>query len=411
MLPADLTVADFAGFPPEARAIAVSHIAVLQSLPLALAPFLLRELGALDWELPAERRTLLAQLNTLAAASPQQRAQLLAGFRSIDLGSGLGSPSRAEWLHDPSGFIEQLTAWLWSSHQTEHFRQVADAFAQACAIATPRSPAAPRLGIVVLGQGAPVPSGARFGRLLPFGVHLTQVGPDGGLAALLDAVAVRAAAGAPSGLSSPPFAHWYIDGDHSAAPPIPNLTQVAYGALAPARQQLLVRMDQAIASGSVGPESLRSLLAHLRPANLGLPDTAATSALSHFQLSILTEGSGTQIFATTFVQWAARECIRRAEPETLLLRFTPRQQAQSMDAMLGGTPSTGLDAAGSLVDAEEAAWLTFLNLRRLPDAAATLRFLVWHEGQREALVIGPGLPAGTSSATPMTMKAAIKLLA
>ncbi len=411
MLPADLTAADFAGFPPEARATAVAHLAVLQSLPLSLAPFLLRELAALDWKLPAERRTALAQLRTLAAASPQSRAQLLAGFRTIDLGSGSGSPAQADWLHDPASFIEQLTAWLWSSHQTEHFREVADAFAEACAVANPAPPVSPRLGVVVLGQGAPVPSGARFGRLLPFGVHLTRVDPDGGLDTLLAAVAVRAATGASLGPSSNTFAHWYIDGDHSAAPATPNLTQVAYGALAPARKQLLTRTDQAISSGSMGPESLRSLLAHLRPADLGLPDTVANSVLSHFQLSILTEGSGTQIFATTFVQWAARECIRRAEPETLLLRFTPRQQAQSMDAMLGGTPSTGPDVAGSLVDAEEAAWLTFLNLRRLPNAAATLRFLVWHEGQKDALVIGPGLPAGTSSATPMTMKAAVKLLA
>ena len=215
----------------------------------------------------------------------------------------------------------------------------------------------------------------------------------------------------PQSLPLKPFAHWYIDGDHSATAPTPNLTQVAYGDLASARMQLLTRTDQAISSGTMGPEGLRSLLAHLRPADLGLPDTETASALSRFQLSILTEGSGTQIFATTFVQWAARECIRRAEPETLLLRFTPRQQAQSMDAMLGGTPSTGLDAAGSLVDAEEAAWLTFLSLRRLPGSEATLRFLVWHEGQQEALVIGPGLPAGTSSSTPMDMTAALKLLA
>ena len=53
-----------------------------------------------------------------------------------------------------------------------------------------------------------------------------------------------------------------------------------------------------------------------------------------------------------------------------------------MDAMLGGKPSTGLDAAGSLVVAEEAAWLAFLNLRRLPEAAATLRSSSGMRGKR-----------------------------
>ena len=79
--------------------------------------------------------------------------------------------------------------------------------------------------------------------------------------------------------------------------------------------------------------------------------------------------------------------------------------------MLGGTPATGLDPAGSLVDADEAAWLTFLGLRRLPGTIDTLRFLVWHEDQHQAVVVGPGLPAGTSSASPMDLHAVLKLLA
>ena len=52
--------------------------------------------------------------------------------------------------------------------------------------------------------------------------------------------------------------------------------------------------------------------------------TGADAMLTRFQLSLLTEGSGTQVFATTFVQWAAREALRRAQPITLLARFTPR---------------------------------------------------------------------------------------
>jgi hypothetical protein len=50
---------------------------------------------------------------------------------------------------------------------------------------------------------------------------------------------------------------------------------------------------------------------------------APDAVLSRFQVSVLTEGSGTQVFSTTFVQWAAREAFRRAQPLTLLLRFAP----------------------------------------------------------------------------------------
>ena len=97
-------------------------------------------------------------------------------------------------------------------------------------------------------------------------MHLTRVDPTDGLSILLAAATTRAAA-APA-----PYAHWYIDGAHPAAS-TPHLTEVAYAALAPAREQLLARTNHAIASGSMGPESLRSLLAHLRPVDLGLPDS------------------------------------------------------------------------------------------------------------------------------------------
>jgi len=55
-----------------------------------------------------------------------------------------------------------------------------------------------------------------------------------------------------------------------------------------------------------------------------MKNTGGDAVLNRFQLSVLTEGSGTQIYSTTFVQWAARELLRRAQPLTLLARFAPR---------------------------------------------------------------------------------------
>ncbi len=65
---------------------------------------------------------------------------------------------------------------------------------------------------------------------------------------------------------------------------------------------------------------------------------------------------------------------------------------------------------GSLIDADMGAYYTWLSMRRLPGADA-LRFLVWFEGQREAVVIGPGLPQGTSSDSALDMHQVLKLLA
>ncbi len=48
----------------------------------------------------------------------------------------------------------------------------------------------------------------------------------------------------------------------------------------------------------MGPEALRTTLAQLGPADLGLGNGADVV----LELKLLTEGSGTKIFSTTFVQ-------------------------------------------------------------------------------------------------------------
>jgi hypothetical protein len=57
-----------------------------------------------------------------------------------------------------------------------------------------------------------------------------------------------------------------------------------------------------------------------------------------------------------------------------------------------------LDLAGSLVDADMGAYYSWLNQQRLPGADKS-GFLVWFEGQTQALVIGPSIPRGTESTT------------
>ena len=126
--------------------------------------------------------------------------------------------------------------------------------------------------------------------------------------------------------------------------------------------------------------------------------------LDRFQVKLLTEGSGTQIFSTTFAQWAARETLRRAQPLTLLVRFAPRQRQQPMNELLSGIRSdAALDPAGSLVDADMGSYYTYLNQQRLTGAEKS-SFLVWFEGHNEAVAIGPALPRGTASSNPTDLK-------
>jgi hypothetical protein len=153
----------------------------------------------------------------------------------------------------------------------------------------------------------------------------------------------------------------------------------------------------------MGPEALRTVMAQMHSADLGLGKTG-DAVLDRFQLKILTEGSGTQIFSTTFAQWAAREALRRAQPLTLLVRFAPRQRQKPMNEMLAASREVAEpDFLGSLVDADIGAYYNWLNQQRLPGAEQS-SFLVWFENHTEAVAIGPAMPRGTASSSPISLK-------
>lgn len=394
--PAALQPGHFAGYPTQARLLATSHIALLRTIPLPLLPVLLREVAAYDYKFPVERTRLARQLAWLTRLTPAQRIPLFAPFAALTFSPAL---DRLDWINDPAAYMEQLTAELWSSGFMPRFREASAAYAEAMRTALPEIlPARPRLCLVVLGDDlrAANGSGARFQQLRSRGVLLTGIDPTDGFTALLDRVHARSAESA----QSTSFAHWYVDGG-LAEPVEPHIATASYSAMEPVRRKLLARAGDLLSQERSGPEELRSLMAQIKPGDVGL-SPHADPVLTHFQLTLMTEGSGTQVFATTFVQWAAREILRRAEPETLLLRFRPRQRQQGMNELMTGSVSLGPDLPGSLIDAEQGAYSTWLNLQRLPGAEQAV-FLAWQQGSREAVALGPGLPAGGTSPAGNTL--------
>jgi hypothetical protein len=395
MLPADLKPEQFNGYPPEARKLVTSDLAALQRLPLSFLPSLLREVIDYDFKFPAERKALERELANLSSLSPEQAKDWFQGFAQIHLSAQL---EQFDWINAPAQFVEQLSAYLWATHQLDAFRVAALAYAERLREAVPpEPPAMPRLGITVIGQGVTTSEEPLFRKLRPHGVYFTQVQTENGLRQLLDGVAARAKAQPAS------HGHWYIDGGQEAAHD-PAITCVSYHALEPARAALSNKIRVEIERPGMGPETLRTLLAQMRPAELGLDRGTEQNAsktgdavLDRFQVKLLTEGSGTQIFSTTFAQWAAREALRRAQPLTLLVRFAPRQRQKPMNEMLAGTDSRAeLDPMGSLLDADFGAYYNWLNQQRLTGAEQS-SFLVWFENHGEAVAIGPSMPRGTKS--------------
>jgi hypothetical protein len=399
MLPSALKAENFAAYPPQANAIASANLPTFQQLPLSFLPSLLRELIEYDFKFPAERTALDRELAYLRSSSPSQLASLFAGFSQLTLSSEL---AHLDWVNRPAQFVEQESAYLWSTHQLDAFRTAATQYGDNLLQSTlPQPLPVRRLGIAVIGQGVTAYNDALFRNLRPHGTLFTSINPNDGLELLLSAIESRAAAH-PS-----PYAHWYVDGG-ALARPSTTLATISYTALEPLRDRLLQFMQSQITRPGMGPEELRTNLARLSPTDLGL-NPASDPVLDRFQLKLFTEGSGTQIFSTTFAQWTTREALRRAQPLTLLVRYAPRQRQRPMNELLANKDNhPELDPTGSLVDADMAAYYHWINQQRLPGSDQS-SFLVWFEGHQQALVIAPTLPRGTQSNSPLDLKALLAL--
>lgn len=386
-MPTELTAERFRIYPPLARALAVKNLQLIGKLPLPFASQLLRELIHYDWKFPMERREIESNFVFLASSPAREFDSLMKLFRAIQLPADLAG---ADWVSDPIAFSEKLTAHLWATHQIDGFRAAAVVYMdRRTAAFPPESPPVARLTVVAIGEGIAAYSAPLFRKLRPHGEHFANVDPREGLELLLSVAGERAKA------RPEPFAHWYIDGGHPVPAPA-RVTSLSYGGLATARA-LLQRELKSSFEKRVGSELMRSQLAQKKPEDLGLSVKGEDAVLSRFAMSTLTEGSGTQIYSTTFVQWAAREALRRAQPLTMLVRFRPRQRERPMQELLLETERTpDLDPMGSLVDADMGAYYCWLNAQRLPGAAQS-GFLAWFEGHKQAVIIGPKVKPGAAS--------------
>jgi hypothetical protein len=384
----------FHNYPPQAQHVATANIALLQQLPLAFLPLLLREIIVYDWKFPAERDEIDRQVRYLGSLPSDQLSNVMSSFAKLNLSADLQA---MDWVGAPVRFSEKLSAYLWATHQIDDFSRAAEEYIRVfnTAVPGPVIPA-PRLGIAVIAEEISKTDYPLFRKLRRKGVYFAHVDPGSSYKLLLDTVTARAK------LYPSPYAHWCIEGAEQGTANASLIASVAYDSLQPVRKQLIHKMQQVSAS-QTGPEILHTRLAETEPSELGMKHVIDDPVLSRFAISVLTEGSGTQIYSTTFVQWTAREALRRARPLTILAKFAARQTEESADEELSGMQQHPvLDPAGSLVDADMGAYYTWINLQRLPDADQS-GFVAWAPGRREAVAIGPSFAPGTQSQANVSM--------
>lgn len=400
--PEELKPGDFLRYGDEGRCVAVEYLSVLQRMPLSLLVAFLRELHSFDYKFPQEQQKVRFQLAYLTSCTEADQSDMFRPFAEIPVPAKL---EEMDWLNDPQSFSQEYATALWAMGKTNQYRQAAtDLVAKLAANQPETKLPAPRLVVVSVGRDANGGGVQLFRKLRPYGVRVTNLKPDDAQSELIDLVVERARK------YPVPYAHWYVDG--GSPWPLPDnasqsITQVSYPALGATRQRVLEFMSASTHRDS-GPEMLERRLEHIDPRDLGLDQVTGDPRMQYFCAGVFTEGSGTQIFSTTFVQWTAREALERAQPLTMIVRFAPRQKQRPMDELLRRSAEMETDPEGSLIDGEMGAFYTFLEMRKLPEASRAI-FLAWFEGHSESVLVCPTMPAGSESQTPVTMRALLQM--
>ena len=175
--------------------------------------------------------SLTGSLLTLQPLLAAELADCFARFAQIRLSS---EQTSFDWCARPHAFTEQLSAYLWRTHQTDAFREAAVLYGDRLQSASvPVLLPMPRLGMAIIGQGCgaasagavPQTTGARHS------VHQHRTRRRA-LPRWCPPWSSRAQ------MQPSPYAHWYVDGglplEHSS-----GITAVDYAALTPARARLL----------------------------------------------------------------------------------------------------------------------------------------------------------------------------
>src|SRR5208283_1812005 len=129
-------------------------------------------------------------LDALSSLSTAQIKDWFQAFSQFSLSSKL---EQFDWINQPAQYVEQLSAYLWTTHQLDAFREAATAYGNRLQSAVPPEPVSVhRLGIAVIGQGVTSYDAPLFRSLRPHGTYFGQIKPENGLELLLSAASARA---------------------------------------------------------------------------------------------------------------------------------------------------------------------------------------------------------------------------
>jgi hypothetical protein len=126
-----------------------------------------------------------------------------------------------------------------------------------------------------------------------------------------------------------------------------------------------------------------------------------------FVRDVLLTGNGTLFVNNTFVEWAAVQALRRAQPRVLVTRFGVRDKLKPFSSLLLFSQPRASDQipliedpVGSFIDVEQLSYYVWLNAEKSAAYRKKTLYLFLAEGIDEMLAVRSDVPTMTSSALP-----------
>jgi hypothetical protein len=413
----------------DAAALARSHNDLLARLPGTLSAFILVELQKWSLLFPPEQRyqrTLLEHLSRIPRGELEQSA---AGISRVEAEAGVNKIGE----RNPVRFQDEAQSLLRRRGLFVAWRGEVDGFFQTIDPALEKQlyPAdAPRRLIVqIYGREIAAERDRMWARFKRTGLRV-PLNLEGAADTNAFLAALFGASTDPDALPALLNAAWIIeahqalhalcDGDArlitsaeatavKKSSRYEGLTGLSYDRLRPYRNDLTRTLNAKIQSGVESPQAFAAYTRSLK-----LPAPAGTllrsdDVLLAFLRDVLLSGNGTMIVNNTFVEWAAAQALRRAQPRMLVTRFGVRDKLKPFSSMIMFSQARPTDhqpvvqdPAGSFIDVEQLSYYVWVNAEKNPAYRGKTLYLFLAEGVDEMLAIGPA----TGTAPPTAMAAA-----
>jgi hypothetical protein len=409
-----------AGLIGDAATLARTHGEVLDRLPATIHAFILVELQKWPLLFDPEQRYQRTLLEFLSHVTRVELDQVVAGIVRIDADAGadrLGERNPARFHDEAQALFRGLTV-AWRREVDALFQKIGPALdAQLYPADAPR-----RLIIQLYGRGIAVQREKLWSRFKGRGmrVPLDLAGTTGAGRFLQGLFGARATGGGVPSLlaaatASAPLDAWLIESDQAlhglceddGAAAAGSLTGLSYDRLRTYREALTRALNSKIQSGVASPQEFAAFARSLQIAPPAGALLYSPDVLLAFVRDVLLTGNGTLLVNNTFVEWAAVQALRRAQPRILVTRFGVRDRLKPFSSMvLFSQPRASdhipvvQDPAGSFIDVEQLSYYVWLNAEKSPAYRDKTLYLFLAEDVDEMLAIRSDAPAAARPNVP-----------